>query len=349
MHRSNQKSKKSVLKLVLFFVLLLFVLVACEEGGGDNPRYVTRTPPPSATPTCEPNIRLSTPEGWGFSTRLFVILYDPRITEGGQYLELANGEKTQDVSLFIRSIVPALMRPSDQISIFHMGYSSYDDSRVARLYSYTTPPVLYNTPAPRETLTPLPPTHIPTPGFGEVATKNAIKVESTRMAGTEMANQAEYDCMVKIWNNTIETTAVAWGNVAATEVSNINNELNAAFQEVDKKEKPFASDELYYGGVYYGLNFATSVFEADCKNYDTCTLLIIDDMRFLGKNNPTNIINLSGVKTYVIMPNCLDMADANCKTRVDYWSSEFLKFGVDNPVYWNGVRAEINLLDSIGR
>jgi len=354
MHHSNHKRKKLVLKLILFFVSLFFVLAACDgdrKKGEDDPKFATWTPTPSATPTCVPNLRLSTPEVLDLSTQLLVILYDPRAI-GDKYLELENGEETQDISHFISSIVPALMKPSDQVSIFYMGYASYNDAKVARLYSYTAPPLLYNTPAPRSTLTSLPPTKIPTPGFGEVATKNAIKIESTIMAGTEMANQAIYDCEVIIWNDTVQTAAATWNSTATAEISVISNDLDVALKDVSTNErgKPFSTDELYYGGVYNGLSFASTIFQSDCKKYDNCTLLIIDDMHYWGRNNAENLpVILDSVKTYVIMPNCSDFDEESCKSLTDYWDNEFLRFSATQPVYWNGTRTEINLLNAIGR
>lgn len=343
--------KSTGIKTVLVLsILVLLVLGACQTTN-QPPPYVTWTPSPSVTPTCEPNIRLSTPEGWGLSKRLFVILYDPRFT-GDQYLELANGEKTQDISLFISRIVPMLMKPSDQVAIFYKGYSSYNDARVARLYSYTTPPPLYNTPAPPATLPPLPPTTIPSPGFSLVATREAVRIQSTTMASTEIANGAIYNCQKNYWNNIVQVTATAWNSTATAEINGINNQLDAALKDVNNnaKGKPFATDELYYGGVYYGLSFAGTVFQSDCKNYAACILLIIDNMRVFGKNNPDNLsINLTGVKTYVILPNCQDIDQPNCKALEDYWDGEFPKFGAAQPVYWNGVRAETNLLNAIGR
>ena len=319
--KKDQNRKNIVALPFLLLLTLMLALNACDPpGGGTGPVYETWTPPPSATPTCAPNMLPSTPEG--LRTRLFVVLYDPRIT-GDEYLELENGEETQDIPYFISSIVPELIKPSDQASVFYMGYSSYDDAKVVRLHSYTTPPPLYNTPAPWLTLTPLPsPISTPPPGFEAVKATNVAKTALAARSGTEVADHRRYDCEVDYFNETVNTTATAWNNAAATEISSINNELNMALKDADKKGKPFSTDELYYGGVYYGLSFATTVFQSDCKNYDSCILLIIDDMHIAGENNPDNLsINLDGVKTYVIMPNCSDIDEPNCKYYEEYWDS----------------------------
>lgn len=355
MHRSNQKSKKTVLRLALFFNLLLIILVACQPGSKTPaPGYATWTPSPSATATCIPNISLSTPEGWG-SSRLIVILFDPR-SMGDQYLELENKEKTQDISFFVGRMIPRLIKPGDQISVFQLGYSSFDDAVVTRLFSYVEVPQLYNTPSPRETLTPLPPTNVPTPGFVAVATHNAVVVQSTQRAGTETANKARYGCEVIYWNNIVMSTATAWGAIATSEIGELNKKLNEEmkdFYEIDDdqiRETPFKTNELYYGGLYNGLNFASTVFRAECKNYTECILLIVDDLQFYGQNNPDNLpIDLKGIKIDVVIPNCRYIDQPSCMKVRDYWNNEFIKFGAGEAEYWNGVRVEINLLNAIGR
>ena len=355
MHNSDQKSKKAILKLILAFNLLLIILVACggASTSDEDDGYATWTPSPSSTPTCVPNIQLSTPEGWGTSSRLIVVLYDPRTTENRD-LELTNGEKTQDIPYFITRIIPMLMRPSDQVSIFQLGYSSYDSARVTRLYSYTTAPQLYNTPSPRETLTPLPPTTIPSPGFQAVATQNFVRTQLTARASTEAAAEAKYSCEVNYWNDNVKLTATAWDGTATAEIGGISDQLDTEIENFKNSgnatEKPFSTNELYYGGVYYGLNFASTVFQSDCKKYNECILIIIDDLETWGENNPENLpIDLGKVKIYSILPNCKDLDQPSCVKLREYWTVEFEKFGAVDMVYWNETRVELNLLSAIGR
>ena len=123
MQRSDQNNnKKASLKLALLFVFLVTILGSCIFPANDgDPRYATWTPSPSATPTCAPNIQLSTPEGWDTSSRFIVFLFDPRFT-GNQQLELLSGEKIQDIPFFVSKIIPVLMKPGDQVSVFQLGY-----------------------------------------------------------------------------------------------------------------------------------------------------------------------------------------------------------------------------------
>jgi len=116
-------------------------------------------------------------------------------------------------------------------------------------------------------------------------------------------------------------------------------------------ERPYKNEELDYGGVYYGLNFASTVFQNNCSQYTNCILLVVDDLHVWRKHNPDNLtINLSGVKVYVIMPDCRDIDQPSCTALQEYWDNEFKQFGVnDKPIYWNGIRVESNLLKDIGR
>lgn len=355
MYRSNQKNKKVVLKLVFFFNLLLIILVACGGGSTNNgdDGYVTWTPSPSSTPTCVPNIQLSTPEGWGSTSRLIVILYDPRTT-GDQSLELLNGESTQDIPFFIRRTVPAFLKSGDEVAIFQLGYSSYDAARVTRLYSYSTVPSLYNTPSPGATLTPLPPTNIPTPGFVAVATNNFVMVESTKRSVIEAENKAIYDCQVIYWNNNVKLTATVWNMTATAEIDEIQQKIDSEFElfknNTTTLETPFRTNELYYGGVYNGLNFATTIFQADCKKHTECILILIDDLQTWGEYNPDSLpIDLSGVRIYSILLNCKDIDQPSCVKSRQYWNAEFEKFGAVDMVFWNDIRVELNLLNAIGR
>jgi len=340
--------------IVLIISFVIITLMSCGGGTG-VPGFATWTPSPSATATCNPEMSLSTPSEWG-TTQLVVILYDPRPeTIGEQYIELENKDRIWDVSSFVNIITPRLIKPSGQVSIFQLGYSSYDNARVARLYSYATVPQLYNTPSPPQALTPLPsPVITLTPGFGRVATDQAEKKQSGERVAIETATAAEYSCAISFWNEVVKSTATAWNGTAtaeiseaeknfATEVANHNNGLGIA-------ETPFKTDELYYGGVYYGLSFASVVFQADCKNYNKCTLIIIDDLQVYREYNSDNLpINLSNATVYAIMPNCRDINQPSCTATQEYWSSEFKKYGAGEVFYWNGIRAETNLLDAIGR
>ncbi|MBL8088989.1 MAG: hypothetical protein JNJ43_01580 [Anaerolineales bacterium] len=348
----NKYMSKLYLRLILTVTLIAFLTTSC--GLGETNGIVTHTPTASLTPTCLP-ISLSTPEGWSISSNLVVILYDPRsIGEG--FLGFENRETTTDIVSFVRKIAPKLVKPGDQISIFQLGYSIYDAAQVTRLSSYTNIPPLYNTPAPGSTLTPIPESTT-VGGFGPVQATNEAKVSQTQRAFIEEQFESEYNCQKAYWNDNVGATASIWNITATAEVTDLIFRLESDFERFLKNnesiEVPFRTNELYYGGLYYALGFATRIFQSDgagCNKYTSCNLIIIDDLQTWGKNNPDNIpIELNGVSAYVVMPNCRDIDSTSCQESINYWDAEFEKFKIISTQYWNGERAEINLLEVIRR
>jgi hypothetical protein len=341
-------------KSSLLILIITFILSACNINTNIGPAISTWTPSPSATPTCIPDIGLSTPEGWGRS-RIIVILYDDRPIADGLYLQLENGKTTENPSVFIKSILPKLIKPGDQISIFQLGYSSFDDAIVSRVFSYTSLPELFNTPPPPIIIPSNSPVTL-TPGFGYVATQNALTQEAKAIIATNSANESDYRCAVDYWNSVVQQTATTWDTIATAEISDITNKMNKEFEIYNSeegkgnREKPYRTNELYYGGIYYGLSFATSVFGKQCQNEIECILLIIDDLNVYEENNPDNLdIDLKGVKTITAMYNCRYIDQPECAPTQEYWNDEFSKFGVLETNYWDGSRAESNILDYIGR
>jgi hypothetical protein len=371
MKTSQNKVQKLIgLKVALVLSLSAFLMLgACgtSENGTPGPTgWSTYTSTATATATCEPNYTVLTPANWVKSpSQLIVVLYDPRFfgpqsiadSDNGQYLQLPGGEKTQDVSYFLSRAIPGMMNPGDQVAVFELGYSSFDDARVGRLRSELTLPPLYNTPAPPNTMVPVPTLGTPTAGLGWIATKNAYKATSTSSAETATESAKKYTCLIDYYNNDILLTSTAY-NVALTIEANrittdLDNGLAVSSTPRIPKEKQFGTNELYYGGVYYGLSFATTIFQSQCSKYDKCLLYIVSDMHHYGLNNPDKLpIDLKGVHTYVIMPSCLDLDQGNCKERADYWSSEFPVYNGIAPVFSTGVDADKNyqsFLNSIGR
>lgn len=350
--------------ILMFFALL--VLGACNPSENTGYRIQTYTPTASATPTCKPGSGILTPANWEKSpSQLIVVLYDPRFyisrlgdSDNGQYLELLDGEKTRDIPYFLSRVVPALMKPSDQVAIFELGYSSFDNARVGRLRSELTPPPLYNTPAPPKAVTPAPTLGTPTPGFEWVARVNAYQGTSTAVAETATESAQQYNCTLDYYNHNILLTSVAYDTASTAEANRVITELGTGLAvsstpRIISNEKQFGTNELYYGGVYYGLSFATTIFQSQCNKYDNCLLYIVSDMHYYGLNNPDKLpIDLKGVHTYVIMPSCLDLDEGNCKERVEYWSSEFSAYGSVAPFFSAGLDDDKNFqnfLKNIGR
>jgi hypothetical protein len=276
-------------------------------------------------------------------------------TKAGQYLELENKEQTQDVPSFVSTIVPRLIKPGGQVSVFQLGYSSYDDARVSRLYSYASIPQLYDTPAPPETLTPLPlPESTPKPGLDAVAAKQNAKMVATERAAIETATASSYGCITDYWNTVVMQTATAWDETAKAEISETEKEFKEEFSShsdgVNINETPFRTNALYYSDIYYGLSFASIIFREECGNYNECALVIIDDFGIYEEYEPDDLlIDLSNVDIYSVMASCKDINQPDCVSKKEYWNAKFKEFKAVKTVYWNGVHIEKNLLNIFGR
>ena len=292
-------------------------------------------------------MELATQAGLNPPTKLIVIVYDPK-SKVIPELDLASGQKLTDIPTFVSKMIPDVMGPGDEVSVFQLGYDTYTASRVTRQYSYLTIyPQLYVAPS-YATLTPLPPTGVPTPGYGEIATKNAFIGTSTARAIYEAANSAAYNCQVLYYNSNIRSTATAWKQAQVQDNQSISTAEISDFATVSPGNENLT--ELVYGGLYYGLYFASVDIKSDCAKYDECDLVIVDDLHYYGKHNPDNLpIALKGVNMYVIMPQCRDLNQPDCADLQTYWTTEFQGFGASNITYWNGIRAELNLLGKIGR
>jgi hypothetical protein len=325
--------------------LALFVLASCIPSTPPAAE-LTATAPVIASPTCPVVSSLSTPDVVIPPTKLVVMLYDPRV-QVDSALELTSGERLTDVQQFAQRLLPDLLGPGDQLSVFQLGYGSYTDSRVTRQYSFLTSyPQLYVAPS-LETLTPLPPTGIPTPGFEAVATSNEFRVQSTARALEQAAQEARFKCDLAYYDLNVKSTATAWHEAKVSDAGALSTAMAADFSKV--KPSTSENNELKHGGLYFALTYATSDIQADCAKYDECDLIIVDDLAHFGRIIPPGVaVDLQGVNLFVIMPNCRDLNQPDCAELQAYWTPQFKTFGARKITFWNGLRAELNLLGALG-
>lgn len=344
-----------IFKFLLVSTLFVFLISACGFGNGTSGGISTWTPSPSATPTCDPNISLATPSGWDTNSRLIVILFDP-LSTGNNFLEYENGVKTNDVNAFMSNLIPKIIRPGDQISVFELGYRKYEDARYLRIFSYIDVPQLYDTPQPEDTLTPI------TENVDLSLEGLAIKQATVQAAKTQLAHSftatavvSENICKVTIWNDSAIYTATAYNQTEIAEVATIKaNITSAADTDTNTGGEPAAFETPYSDDVVYeGLYHTTFDLKSDCAFYDQCILLIIDTLdtwTFTNQLCDECDIDLSDLDlVYVLMPNCKDINQPTCKGLQEFWDGEFVKYGAPQAAYQNGVRAEINLLETLRR
>lgn len=338
-----------IFRLILFIVLTIFVISACGGAGGGIPGVTTWTPSPSFTPTCSPNITLSTPLGANVYSSFFIILFDPNSNNEND-LEYTNGEKTQSVIDFVNHIITTISQPSDQISVFQLGYRKYENARYLRIFSYTELPEIYNTPSPNETLTPIPVLNTGATGMAVIQETNIAGHTQTAHVATDTAFFNQTNCLKELYNREAKGTATSWAETQIAEVISIETNVSSAattiIDPIRILETPYATNV-----VYEGLYHASVDISSDCLKYSRCILIIIDDLSTWTNENVGNFdINLTGVSLiYSIMPNCKDINQPSCKQLQDFWTEEFEKYGETEIVFANGLRAEENLLEVLRR
>lgn len=327
----------------LLLIFLAVVLSACGSGGQP---FSTHTPSPSATPTCSP-AWLSTPEGWGNSSTLFVILYDPQGTQGEDLeLEYLDGSTPSVEEFAFRIAQDVLLEPGVEISIFQLGHRTYEAARRARFHSPLERPTLYETPSPYDTVTPYPTsTFVPQGLEVPKATTDAAKT-ATAHAVIATATSHAFACRMEEVDGLIKFTATAWAATEAVESTRAVATLNPEFSaSAEPTSTPYLPDV-----VYDGLGHATIDFIAGCSQYERCVLLIIDDLRTWGLDNPNNLtIDLTGVEVFTLMPDCRDINQPSCVQLQEYWTREFERYGATGVEYINGERAEFNLREFLRR
>lgn len=339
------------MNFVLVFVLSTLILIGCSIGEIESITGITATPiTPSPTPRiCPPNIDLGSLDNLEIDPPTFIIvLYDVNSTNG-ENLEYVTGEKTSDVMGFIGKILPRLLGPGDQYSIFSLGFRGYEAAKLDRFTSIIEhAPEIVDTPQPHETLTP-----IPTPTLSGAVLENQVAknqyesaVEAQR--GTATQSAFEYDCEIMAYDSTHKVTATAWSVTKQAEADEIATQIVLAQTEREEKiqalETPFASNN-----VYEGLSHVTFDFENQCKNYERCILIIFDDLTDWRIETPDYLhINLEDVEVISVLPQCEDIIQPSCKSVQDLWKSLFDSYKVKSIEYRNGERLEEFLISYIG-
>ncbi|MEW6029595.1 MAG: hypothetical protein AB1554_08940 [Chloroflexota bacterium] len=315
---------------------------------------ITPTPTvPSPTPRICPEISFDSPGGYEVTRSFVVVLFDDKSTNGQDVLEYKSGERTSDVVGFINEVLPMVLGPGDEYSIFKLGYRTYEGARYDRYSTrISEAPDVFPTPQPHLTLTPISTPFVVegTPGLVIVQQRNQYGTASANQQATSTQLAFEDLCMRSAYATAAQSTTTAWtatNQALATEVA--TNIADGTANTPYVIETPFAANV-----VYEGLGHATIDFEAQCSLYDKCILLIIDDLidwRNAGPGNkiPEIYFNLHGADVIIVMPNCRDLDQPSCTKTKNLWTDELISFGAKDPVtYLNGDRLEETLIQMIG-
>lgn len=359
-------SKPNIARYLLGFVFVAILLLASCTGGitiggiSPTPRPATAT----MTPTCSPDLVLATPDEWAILPRFVIILFDPN-SNGSEKLEYL-GDDTMDILEYIQNIIPVIIRPGDQVSVFRLGVRKYESAKVLGLSS-DVGLIDFNlaTPIPRETLVPVPTLGPRGSGSGWIPTGTHWAKTATAHSVQETRIAQEDNCDREVWRQRFGETATALGPTLEGNQNSLGTQAAATAQSYLEN---FALTETPYAGdvVYDGLWHASIDFQTYCKQnttqdnpqatptpsrreFERCILVIVDDLKTWGIDNPNDLpialTDLDYVDILAVMPNCRDINQPSCTIWQDYWKIEILKYGGQNIEFTNGSDLENYLLD----
>lgn len=348
MHQIKITRLFSSLLLISTFGMLL--LSSCTRNTVEGLTGITATPVTfSPTPRiCPPNTNLASLPGLEIDSTFIVVLFDPNSVGLGSF-EYSNGEATSDVLGFIGKILPEILGPGDQYSMFSLGFQNYESAKLDRYNSkIDSAPEIVATPIPPEILTP-----IPTPTLSDAVLENQVgknKLEATVIAqnATATQNAFNYYCELAIYESTYKVTATAWGVTKQAEANEIATQIVKAREEREEKiltiETPFAGEN-----VYEGLSHVTVDFENQCKDYNRCVLIVFDNLEDWRIETPDYLhVNFDGVEIVSVLPQCEDIIQPSCKEIQNLWTPQFLSMDAKSIEYYNGERLEENLIKYFG-
>lgn len=344
------KTFKRVCSLFLIFGISAIFASSCTPRAVEGLTGITATPiTPSPTPRiCPPNTNLASLPGLEIDSTFIVVLFDVN-SVNSEALEYSDGNTTSDILSFVGKILPEILGPGDQYSMFSLGFQNYESAKLDRYNSkIVNAPEIVATPIPPEILTP-----IPTPTLSDAVLENQVgknKHDSEVEAQNATATQSAFDyyCELSVYETTYKVTATAWDVTKQAEANEIATQIVKAQEEREEKirtiETPFAGEN-----VYEGLSHVTIDFENQCKDYNRCVLIIFDNLEDWRIKTPDYLqVNLEGVEIVSVLPQCQDIIQPSCKEVQDLWTPQFLSSHAKSVQYYNGERLEENLIKYFG-
>ena len=344
-------SRKMILTgLVISFSL--FILSACIVDVGSIVGYPTPTPiTPSPTPRiCPPNTKLLDGNNLKSTPTLFIFIYNQDSTLNGPGLEFKAGENTHDAFGFINQIIPDLLGPGDEYSLFKFGYSGYNVARVGGFQSrIPNSPAVLSTPLPYQTATPYPTIDVANlPALERLQKLNEYNNNIAKQKSEIEQGLFEQNCLENNYNQSINATATLWSATKSAESIEIATKITE-----DQGKKDNVAVPTTYPDVYRGLTYVSYDFNYLCPKYEKCFLIIISDLS--DWRNPSALtripkdinVDLKKVNLITIIPNCDTIQDPVCQDMIGRWDDKFKTFGAISTKYFNGIRLEENLVNYV--
>jgi hypothetical protein len=323
--------KKNKTTINLVGTTLLFV-ASLLSGCKIDPSTITGITPTPVTPSptprvCPPATDLNGIDDLEIHPKLIVILFDPNSTKGQKVLEYTNGSKTGNILEFLDHLLPEILGPGDEVSLFTLGFRSYNAARLDRYVSkISDSPRLVPTPRYPETLTPVPSPTNSRVGLDDYKAKVEYQTAVAEQYATATQVVFEYQCALQDYQNIYQATATQWSVTKAVEATAISTKIQALQTATPQAlETPFAPNN-----VYEGLAHVTVDFNNLCEKYERCILLIFDDLTDwrnapLHNDMPGYLqINLSKIEVIAILPQCTTIFEPSCKAVQDLDLPQFL-------------------------
>ncbi len=306
----------------LVISILSLTLSSC--GLAEAVTGITSTPViPSITPTptiyC-PQIDLDVAELKVNST-FVVVLFDEEVIKNFP-LVYENGQTESDIYLFLSKILPNVLGPGSEYSLFKLGYRYYDEAKVIRDASrITTAPELVSTPAPPDAYTAIPSPTKSGVVMADVIATNAYATQVAQQYATATQIAISYQCQQIVYDGLYKATEVSWSETQVAEQERINESILTIQPDGNKinVERPLGGNN-----VYEGLSHVTVDLKKRCPEYSRCVLIVVDDLEDWRSEKPDYLdIDLEGYEIILVVPSCSDIVSPECGNIQNKWISQF--------------------------
>jgi hypothetical protein len=250
------------------------------------------------------------------------VLFDEEIIKNFP-LVYESGQTETEIYVFLSNVLPRVLGPGSEYSLFRLGYRSYEDAKVIRDASrIITAPELISTPAPPQAYD-----EISTPTKSGVVIADVIatneyatRVVQQHATATQMA--LSYQCQKNIYDRLYKATEVAWDSTQIAEKDRVKASILTAQphnNDANNIERPLGEYN-----VYEGLSHVTVDLKNRCPDYSRCVLIVIDDLADWRPQKPEYLnIDLEGYEVLLIIPSCSDTVSPECKNLQNEWTPQF--------------------------
>lgn len=319
----NSKLFSKILFLSALAVSILSItLLSC--GFAETITGITSTPViPSFTPTptiyC-PQTELDVAELKVNSTFL-VVLFDEEIAKSFPLI-YEDGQKETDIYLFLAKILPTVLGPGSEYSLFRSGYRYYEEAKIIRDASrIIAAPELVSTPVPPDAYTAIPSPTKSGVVIADVIATNAYATQVAEQHATATHMAISYQCQQITYSGLYEATEVSWNATQIAEQGRINESILTVQPNNDTNdvERPLGGNN-----VYEGLSHVTIDLKSRCPEYSRCVLIVIDDLEDWRSEKPDYLdIDLEGYEIVLVVPSCGDIVSPECGKIKDRWVPQF--------------------------